>query len=129
MLVSGLVRVQRRVLFSKSSLSSFDILFYLAIDANNISYRRLVNSFPECGLGVALAVDGTLYQSDVYAASHGTTNLVRSTRRHGKSFWGHKPVLLLLGIRLGLDGVNPIYYSTIKVYRFCIYAYTRSIGF
>jgi hypothetical protein len=24
-------------------------------------------------------------------------------------------VLLLLGIRLGLDGVNPVYYETIKV--------------
>ncbi|TFK64478.1 hypothetical protein BDN72DRAFT_901537 [Pluteus cervinus] len=86
--------------------------------------QRLVNAFPECGLGVALAVDGTLYQSDVYAASHGTTNLVRSTRRHGKSFWGHKPVLLLLGIRLGLDGVNPIYYSTIKT----IYTFPQSVG-
>lgn len=78
-------------------------------------------------MGVALAVDGTLYQSDVYAASHGTTNLVRSPRRHGKSFWGHKPVLLLLGIRLGLDGVNPIYYSTIKVSSIIFSAYMRYI--
>jgi hypothetical protein len=28
---------------------------------------------------------------------------------------GCRPVLPLLGIRLGLDGVNPIYYETIKV--------------
>jgi cysteine protease ATG4 len=29
--------------------------------------------------------------------------------------WSDRPVLLLLGIRLGLDGVNPVYYETVKV--------------
>jgi hypothetical protein len=29
--------------------------------------------------------------------------------------WGGRAVLVLVGIRLGLDGVNPVYYDTIKV--------------
>jgi hypothetical protein len=31
------------------------------------------------------------------------------------STWGDRAVVVLIGIRLGLDGVNPIYYDTIKV--------------
>jgi hypothetical protein len=30
----------------------------------------LVEAFPACGLGVSLATDGTLYQTEVFAASH-----------------------------------------------------------
>ena len=49
---------------------------------------------------------------------------VRSPRRRqvGKSTttWGDRPVLLLLGIRLGIDGVNPIYYETIRVNLFLL---------
>jgi cysteine protease ATG4 len=29
--------------------------------------------------------------------------------------WGDKAVLILVGLRLGLEGVNPIYYESIKV--------------
>lgn len=32
-----------------------------------------------------------------------------------KATWGERAVLVLIGIRLGIDGVNPIYYETIKV--------------
>ncbi|KAJ7245089.1 hypothetical protein C8J57DRAFT_1191054 [Mycena rebaudengoi] len=73
--------------------------------------RTLVDAFPACGLGVSVATDGTLYQTEVYAASH--------TPR-----WGDRPVLLLLGIRLGLDGVNPVYYETIKM----LYTFPQSVG-
>ncbi|KAI4520320.1 hypothetical protein K525DRAFT_257674 [Schizophyllum commune Loenen D] len=38
--------------------------------------------------------------------------------------WGDQPVLVLLGIRLGLDGVNPIYYDTIKQ----LYTFPQSLG-
>jgi len=70
---------------------------------------------------VSVATDGVVFQSDVYAASN---NHIVSARRHGRSTWGGRPVLVLLGIRLGLDGVNPIYYDTIKVrlshlFRYC----------
>ena len=66
---------------------------------------------------MSVAIDSTLYQTNVFAASHGDMN-VRSRRRHAdnsSTTWGDRPVLLLLGIRLGIEGVNPIYYDTIKV--------------
>jgi cysteine protease ATG4 len=77
--------------------------------------RTLVSQFPECGLAVSVATDSTLYQSQVFAASHGDTNY-RTPRGHYTRSWGERPVLLLLGIRLGIECVNPIYYETIKVF-------------
>jgi hypothetical protein len=38
--------------------------------AANASDRTLVDAFPACGLGVSVATDGTLYQTEVYAMSH-----------------------------------------------------------
>lgn len=35
------------------------------------------------------------------------------------SMWGQRPVLVLIGIRLGVNGVNPIYYEAVKV-RSCL---------
>ena len=72
---------------------------------------------------MAVAIDSTLYQAHVFAASHGDMSVRPSRRRHdGNSIttWGDRPVLLLLGIRLGIDGVNPIYYDTIKVIFFVV---------
>ncbi|KAJ7433638.1 hypothetical protein B0H11DRAFT_757814 [Mycena galericulata] len=115
--------------------------------------RTLVEAFPACGLGVSVATDGTLFQTEVFAASHSPGALAalhhvpahspssshghgaRSSSHghggHGKDgkkpetrAWGDRPVLLLLGIRLGLDGVNPIYYETIKL----LYTFPQSIG-
>ena len=86
----------------------------------HVSLRTLVNNFPEAGLGVSVAADGTLFQSDVFTASHFGGSNARSTRRHQKTLstsWGEHPVLLLIGLRLGLDGVNPVYYDTIKVHK------------
>lgn len=77
-----------------------------------------MSQFPECGLAVAVATDSTLYQSQVFTASHGDSSSntnYRSPQRHYMRTWGERPVLLLLGIRLGIEGVNPIYYDTIKV--------------
>ncbi|KAF8896755.1 hypothetical protein CPB84DRAFT_1848116 [Gymnopilus junonius] len=84
--------------------------------------RTLVSSFPDSGLAVSVATDGTLYQTQVYAASHGDSS--RSPRRQHKSTWGDRPVLLLLGIRLGIEGVNPIYYESIKQ----LYTFPQSVG-
>ncbi|RDB31089.1 Cysteine protease ATG4 [Hypsizygus marmoreus] len=89
--------------------------------------KTLVNSFPEAGLGVSVATDGVLFQSDVFAASHTGSGNSRSPRRHAKamsSAWGDRPVLLLVGVRLGIDGVNPIYYDTIKL----LYTFPQSVG-
>lgn len=84
--------------------------------------KTLANSFPICGLSVASAVDGTIYKSDVYAASNTTTEgweptsprKPRPSSVH-RSSWGNQPVLILVNLRLGLDNVNPIYYDSVKV--------------
>lgn len=63
---------------------------------------------------MSVATDGVLFQTDVFAASNGRA-ISRSPRRQVGAAWGDRPVLLLIGVRLGIDGVNPIYYETIKV--------------
>ncbi|KAJ6532681.1 hypothetical protein DFH09DRAFT_1092690 [Mycena vulgaris] len=63
--------------------------------------RTLVDAYAVCGLAVSVAIDGTL---------------VARTREAGDESVGDRPVLLLPGIQLGLDGVNPVYHETIKVY-------------
>ncbi|KAI0762285.1 peptidase family C54-domain-containing protein [Fomes fomentarius] len=86
--------------------------------------KTLVHNFPDAGLGVAVATDSTLYESDVYAASH---SVVHSIRRHGHARpmeWGDRAVLILIGIRLGIEGVNPLYYNTIKT----LYTFPQSVG-
>jgi cysteine protease ATG4 len=92
--------------------------------------KRLVGEW-DCGLEVVVGSDGVIYASEVYAASNikrGEPNLASnassasktSSGKHGKKHhaplkWGDRPVLVLLGIRLGIDGVNPIYYNSVKV--------------
>lgn len=87
--------------------------------------RRLVNNFPGAGLGVSVAKDGVLSQTDVFLASHTNPQDASRSPRHTKNTttttpaalnWGDRPVLVLIGLRLGIDGVNPIYYETIKVF-------------
>lgn len=66
-----------------------------------------------------------IYKSDVIAASnlvadgwvedgsgYGTARRPSVTRH---TIWGSKAVLIVVGIRLGLDGVNPIYHDSVKV--------------
>jgi cysteine protease ATG4 len=75
--------------------------------------RRLVLAFPEAQLAVSVASDGVVFDSDVYAASNVGND---SRRRHASRFrWGGRAVLVLVGIRLGIDGVNPIYHEGVKV--------------
>ena len=89
--------------------------------------KRLVGEFEEAGLEVALSVDSVIYQSDVFAASatprgHGTESNSKNAgtsksrkKEQGPTKWGNRPVLILVGIRLGIEGVNPIYYESVKV--------------
>ncbi|TFK68598.1 hypothetical protein BDN72DRAFT_858308 [Pluteus cervinus] len=67
-----------------------------------------MNSFPGCGLGVALAVDGTLYQSGAYAALQGATDLVRSPRRHGSRRFtpSRNPLVSLVVVQAECAGTN-----------------------
>jgi hypothetical protein len=78
---------------------------------DNRQSRALVNAFPKAGLGVSVAADSVVYQSDVYAASH---NPIGSPKRSTGKHWGNRGVLVLIGTRLGINGVNPVYYEAIK---------------
>ncbi|KAJ7469259.1 hypothetical protein FB451DRAFT_1400815 [Mycena latifolia] len=95
--------------------------------------RTLVDAYSMCGLGVFVATDGTLYQgrcSRLYTRPptsplrnrtrghlRGTARRAGMTHMHMKpetrmrATNGHQPMLLFLGIRLGLDGVNPMLYT------------------
>lgn len=71
--------------------------------------KALVNDYPPVGMAVCSVLDGTVYQSDVaHLATEGSGNIWK------------KPVLVLIGVRLGIDGVNPIYHEGIKVRYVCI---------
>ncbi|KAF7419636.1 Cysteine protease atg4 [Pleurotus ostreatus] len=82
--------------------------------------KTLASAFPDAALGVSVGVDGVVFQSDVYAASNSGT----LPKRHVRNNWGDRAVLILVGIRLGLDGVNPIYYDSIKF----LYTFPQSVG-
>ncbi|KZW00686.1 hypothetical protein EXIGLDRAFT_711000 [Exidia glandulosa HHB12029] len=91
--------------------------------------KTLVHDFPRAQLSVAMAVDGVLYESDVYSASHHPRSSSDGPRRSsgfkrhaGK--WGDRAVLVLVATRLGLDGVNPIYYENLKT----IFTFPQSVG-
>jgi hypothetical protein len=78
------------------------------LDAD-LSFRSSVQSFPEPLFGISVAVDGHIFQTDVCSASHPPTQSPRppqaiEIRR-----------VVLVGIRLGIAEVNPIYNETIKV--------------
>jgi cysteine protease ATG4 len=83
--------------------------------------KTLADGFPPCGLAVSTAADGAIYKSDVFAASSMSDGDWIASGQKGshekKGRWGHKAVLILVGLRLGLDGVNPIYHDVIKVSR------------
>ncbi|KAJ6600231.1 hypothetical protein B0H10DRAFT_2320514 [Mycena sp. CBHHK59/15] len=123
--------VHRMALAGKAAGKDVGIWFGPSAAAGAL--RMLVEAFPACRLAVSVATDGTLYQTEVFAASHSpafapSSSSAASVSSHGHSSshgsgskkgkeskkWGDRPVLLLLGIRLGLDGVNSIYYETIK---------------
>ena len=90
-------------------------LTHLHLVHGYLAIRALVHAFPKVGLGVSVASDSVIYQSDVYAASH---HQIGSPKRHARRSWGDRGVLVLIGTRLGIDGVNPVYYEAIKASHF-----------
>ncbi|GAA5821925.1 hypothetical protein JCM10212_005304 [Sporobolomyces blumeae] len=73
--------------------------------------RKLVNEFDPVGIKVVSCVDGTLYENEVVAAST-------------KSAGWDTAVLVLFNLRLGIDGVNPIYHDAVKG----IFRFPQSVG-
>ncbi|QRW05883.1 peptidase family C54 protein [Ceratobasidium sp. AG-Ba] len=91
------------------------------------SIKTLAHAFPEAQLSVSLAVDGTVFASDVYAASY--LGMVASggrsiSSRKSTARWGGRAVLILVNIRLGIDNVNPIYYEALK----SLFQFPQSVG-
>ncbi|KAJ7460573.1 hypothetical protein FB451DRAFT_1269549 [Mycena latifolia] len=113
--------VHRMALAGKDLGTEVGMWFGPSIAAGAI--KALVQAFPECGLGVSVATDGVLYQTSVFEASH-TSAPSESDSESSSLTWGDRPVLLLLGLRLGLEGVNPIYHETIKR----LYTFPQSVG-
>ncbi|KAG6908071.1 hypothetical protein DXG01_006260 [Tephrocybe rancida] len=69
--------------------------------------RTFVTASPNADLGVAVATDGILFQSEVFTTSHTGASSMRLHRRHNKAlsaFWGDRPVLLLIGVSWGWMG-------------------------
>ena len=77
--------------------------------------KQLVKEFPDAGIGVSVASDGVVYLDEVRAAAiNRSPTGTAPSRRRASVFW-QRPVLILIGIRLGLEGVNPMYYDSVKV--------------
>jgi hypothetical protein len=71
--------------------------------------QALVGVFPVTELGVVIARDGTPHPSDVFSVSFGLAGRTRAKA------WGERGVVVLVGLRLQLDGVNLTYRETIEV--------------
>lgn len=95
--------------------------------------KQLVSEFPEAGIAVELAHDGVFYLDEVRAAAS-AYRLTASSQSGGKArsssarkadgtTW-RRPVLILIGIRLGLESVNPIYYESVKA----TFSFPHSVG-
>ncbi|ETS61635.1 hypothetical protein PaG_04127 [Moesziomyces aphidis] len=91
--------------------------------------KQLVFDFPEAGIAVELAHDGVFYLDEVRAAASASTGKSRASgmlsgnRRAETAVW-RRPVLILIGIRLGLETVNPIYYESVKA----TFSFPQSVG-
>nr|GAT54503.1 predicted protein [Mycena chlorophos] len=113
-----------------------DVGMWFGPSAAGVAVRTLVEGFSGCGVGVALGGDGgTVWSGDVMKASWvpgaggsggalgDSASLRGGATGSGKS-WGGRPVLVLVGVRLGLEGVNPVYYETIKT----LFTFPQSVG-
>jgi cysteine protease ATG4 len=81
--------------------------------------RKLVDDYPSCGLSVNVASDGVVYLNQIRA-------LANSKPRkgfEGSSRWT-RPILILIGVRLGLEGVHPMYHDSIKA----TFSFPQSVG-
>ncbi|KAH7104204.1 peptidase family C54-domain-containing protein [Auriculariales sp. MPI-PUGE-AT-0066] len=91
--------------------------------------KTLVHDFSKAHLSVSIAVDGQLFESDVYAASNFPQKAADGPRKSGfkrpaTAKWGDRAVLVLVAQRLGIEGVNPIYYENLKT----IFTFPQSVG-
>ncbi|KAJ7500336.1 hypothetical protein B0H11DRAFT_2225877 [Mycena galericulata] len=100
-----------------------------AVETGPFRYPALLVPLPlpllctHLSLGVSVTTDGTLFHTEPWS-SHGHGVQSSDTAHAGRIPKHVRPVLLLLGIWLGLDSMNPIYYEMIKL----LYTFPQSIG-
>ncbi|KAJ7633820.1 hypothetical protein DFH06DRAFT_1175230 [Mycena polygramma] len=66
-----------------------DVEMWFGPSAAAGALRTLVDAFPACGLGVSVATDGTLYQTEVFAASHSPHSVASSSATSVSSSGSH----------------------------------------
>ncbi|KZT53447.1 hypothetical protein CALCODRAFT_501124 [Calocera cornea HHB12733] len=101
------------------------------------SIKKLVNAFPSSGLGVVVPPDQIIHETAVFTASHtptlpasasATSNSrdrdAKEKANRMKEEWGDRAVLILIGLRLGIDCVNPIYYDSVKA----LFTFPQTVG-
>ncbi|PWN48706.1 hypothetical protein IE53DRAFT_182586 [Violaceomyces palustris] len=76
--------------------------------------KQLVAECPEAGIGVTVASDGVFYLDEVRSAAAAVDQGVGPSAKGRSCHTWQRPVLILIGIRLGLDGVHPMYYDSVK---------------
>lgn len=81
--------------------------------------KKLVDDYPEAGIGVSLASDGVIYLDQVKSQAQWSAN----GKQRSIGQWT-RPVLVLIGVRLGLDGVHPMYHDSIKA----TFSFSQSVG-
>lgn len=86
--------------------------------------KQLVSEFGDAGIAVELAHDGVFYLDEVRAAAGAATPSKSAKSRQAAAISWRRPVLILVGIRLGLESVNPIYYESVKA----TFSFPHSVG-
>ncbi|KAK0549851.1 Cysteine protease atg4 [Tilletia horrida] len=76
--------------------------------------KQLVTEFPDAGLGVCVAMDQVVYLAEVREAAVDSRKGQWGRVGASATRWD-RPVLILINIRLGIDGVHPRYYDSVKV--------------
>ncbi|PWN33353.1 uncharacterized protein FA14DRAFT_161247 [Meira miltonrushii] len=84
--------------------------------------KKLVDEFPACGLGVSVASDGVIYLDQVKVQAC-KSNVNGQKRASALQKW-ERPILVLIGVRLGLEGVHPMYHDSIKA----AFSFPQSVG-
>lgn len=85
--------------------------------------KKLVEDYPSCGIGVSVASDGVVYLNQVRAQAAIRSGAGGVGRNANPPRWD-RPVLILIGIRLGLDGVHPMYHDSVKA----TFSFPHSVG-
>lgn len=92
--------------------------------------RQLVVDFPGAGIGASVATDGVVYLDEVRKASmvhvgkSDVDDAQKARHQKGSPPKLSRPVLILVGVRLGLEGVHPTYHEAIRL----LFTFPQCVG-